>query len=77
MGVASPERAERNRKSAAASRARKADELAKLRATVAALRARVEELERGSEQLMRMFCLQFLDKPVRVDSAARALEFEK
>ncbi len=68
MAVATPVRAERNRKSAAASRARKAAELAKLRAMVAKLRARVEELERASEQLVGMFCLEF-DKPV--DATAR------
>lgn len=68
MAVSTPVRAERNRKAAAASRARKATELAKLRKLVATLRARVEELERASEQLVGMFCLEF-DKPV--DAAAR------
>lgn len=57
--VATSVRAERNRRSAAASRARKADELARLRKMVATLRARVEELERASEQLMDLFCLEF------------------
>lgn len=71
MTVSVSERAERNRKSAAASRARKAAELSKLRAMVAALRARVEELEKASEQLMSMFCLEFLDKPLCADTTAR------
>ena len=71
MAVATPVRAGRNRKSAAASRARKAAELSKLRAMVAKLRARVGELELASEQLMSMFCVEFLDKPQCVDATAR------
>ena len=62
MCVTTTERAERNRKSAAASRARKADEVARLRETVATLRARVAQLERTSEQLIGMFCVECLDK---------------
>lgn len=71
MAVSTPVRAERNRKAAAASRARKAAELSKLRAMVAKLRARVEELELASEQLMAMFCVEFLNKPLCVDTTAR------
>ena len=71
MAVATPVRAERNRKSAAASRARKAAELSKLRTMVAKLRARVEELELAGEQLMSMFCVELLDKPLCVDAIAR------